>query len=102
MNQQEIIEGNKLIAEFIGWQYNSKGFWEQTIFDFHKELKFHKSWDWLMPVVEKILYNTPNSEKWAIYKISDYVGSIDIKSTYKTVIEFIKWYNEKNILSRNN
>lgn len=63
MDKQEIIEGNKLIAEFMGWTiepgmeddkdpyYNwNKGFSMALLSD----LLFHEKWDWLMPVVEKI------------------------------------------------
>jgi len=53
---------NKLIAEFMGLSHCSEG-WitipyhgreevaEEEIVD---ELRYHTSWDWLMPVVEKI------------------------------------------------
>ena len=77
MSEQEIIEGNKLIAEFIGFSINQFGEienlelpfqWMATyvncIYDIHHKdfpllerkdyYKFHSSWDWLMPVVEKI------------------------------------------------
>lgn len=63
MDKQEIIEGNKLIAEFMGWTiepgmeedkdpyYNwNKGFSMALLSD----LLFHEKWDWLMPVVDKI------------------------------------------------
>ena len=36
-------EGNKIIADFMGWE--SK---------YHPVEQLHFSWDWLMPVVEKI------------------------------------------------
>jgi hypothetical protein len=46
-----IEEGNKLIAEFCSKPYDKNHLWFKG-----KEgiLKYHKSWDWLMPVVEKI------------------------------------------------
>lgn len=86
MQEQEIIEGNKLIAEFMGYQILHKKFQYQNFNssnesyfangegkivcdkDGHEvnlypdgdpledlsELPFNSSWDWLMPVVEKI------------------------------------------------
>lgn len=60
------IENNKLIAEFYGAIYKEddcgdmgyffeKPFYENWHTAFKAEaLKFHTSWDWLMPVVEKI------------------------------------------------
>lgn len=103
---KETIEGNKLIAEFMGWEYNSTGFWEETIFDFHKELKFHSSWDWLMPVVEKIwmiienreslfYFNTEfDTEKEHTVYSSRYTGN-NKEDCWLAVIEFIKWYNKQ-------
>ena len=38
---------NKLIAEFMGEKFHEDS-WS------HGDVEYHKSWDWLMPVVEKI------------------------------------------------
>lgn len=52
--EQEILEGNKLIADFMGWiHHEDKAYDEKEM----RELKHHSSWDWLMPVVEKITDN---------------------------------------------
>ncbi len=63
--EKKIIEGNQLIAEFMGLQ--SKDGWFRAsdlskVFPFTPgidgngahHLKCHSSWDWLMPVIEKI------------------------------------------------
>ena len=50
---KEIIEGNKLIAEFLG-QEKLTG----RISDEHRQ--FHTSWDWLMPVCKKLDYLAEN------------------------------------------
>lgn len=65
MTEQEIIEGNKLIAHFMGaksikpightgrdieFPVQTGGLYVHQTAD----LKYHSSWDWLMPVVEKI------------------------------------------------
>lgn len=65
MTQQEIIEGNKLIAEFMGYdgvdcpncKHTRDCNWLQcglTPHEKDEQLKYHSSWDWLMHVVEKI------------------------------------------------
>ena len=61
MNTEEIIEGNKLIAEFMGWQ---KSIFENLPNKMYKEnytigkavdqFSYHIDWNELMSVVEKI------------------------------------------------
>ena len=86
---------NKLIAEFMGLNID-KGV--QADYMEH-ELKYHTSWNWLMPVVYKIkilvmeddsdeLYN---SEEWD--NITHTLVQIEIKSVYQAVVEFIKNQN---------
>jgi len=107
--------GNKLIAEFMGGRYFEIGGIMGTTYQYrdliHKgdyyypnELKYHTSWDWLMPVVEKIeklglgyfkyhytwsYYNFKGNCLW--YKNNNEKG---IMNLFFEVIEFIKWYNE--------
>lgn len=65
-------------------------------------LKFHYSWDWLMPVVRKIVtdyeFNNKNELQDNEYRenIMDIVPFANIEDTYDAVILFIKWYNENN------
>ena len=75
MTKEEILEGNRLIAEFLGYIYvpytagNSGGNHGWVLKNYKlidkkmpklflgrttKDLLYHKSWDWLMPIVEKI------------------------------------------------
>ena len=103
-----IEEGNKLIAEFMGrcGKVNKHLYWVNipsvkwvTV----EQMQFHTSWDWLMPVVEKI--NEIN-----ILKISSNLGSLKMKvkgslygigvdntieDVWKIVVLFIKTYNEE-------
>ena len=54
------------------------------------ELKYHKSWDWLMPVVEKI-EQVHEGVPQELIKLSLF-STID--EVYNAIIEFIKWYNK--------
>jgi hypothetical protein len=124
---QKILKGNKLIAKYMGFEYNGtdsfgndnyripevyRKFFHCSHFD---NLHFDRSWDWLMPVVEKIenyeedrysvnfvidncqseitIYHT--SFQHPIETFSAIEGE-KIKSTYLVCIEFIKWYNTPN------
>src|SRR5690606_8408486 len=60
---------------------------------------YHKSWDWLMPVLEKVMTECfeleEESDKDLIewfYCIRDFIP--DINRTYSAIIEFIEWYNK--------
>ena len=88
-------ENNKLIAEFMGWEYDENNDWyftphrvEVTDGIYDNEVpsdlfEFHSDWDWLMPVVNRILFIKPDFE---------YVANLEV--TYPTVVEFIKQYNK--------
>ena len=125
MKIEEIKESNKLIARFMGGTlkeptkehpknpYNKPTWWgvgtRPTVGNF--SLSYHESWDWIIPVVEKIrsLDNMVNINFWSetnaaecvIYNWEDF-GSEEIRnecessidSVYLSVIEFIKWYNQ--------
>lgn len=132
MSEQEIIEGNKLICEFMNInsdktlstldriEYCHKNVWMFNDEWWEGELEFHKSFDLLMPVVEKIekiydnhhgyfgVYISSNSCSiqgtklhLALQNLNNY-GSVyfnevklntKIEATWRAVVEFIKWYN---------
>lgn len=84
----DIIEGNKLIAEFMGLTHLHSQTRTET-------LKYHDSWDWLMQVVEKCLIGEAEcKEKELITNIYNGLTNINIFNTWLAVIEFIKWYNQ--------
>jgi len=83
---------NKIIAEFMGLNID-KGV--QADYMEH-ELKYHTSWDWLMPVIEKIqglVVDNPELD-WQLYDdIRLNIPYLD--DTYNMVVYTIKEYNNK-------
>ncbi len=112
------IENNKLIAEFMGLKVgiypsiDGKGYWETPIGDVSRaeadRLPCHQSWDWLMPVVEKIESLSIVSFEKNLQEDGDYqclftngyeilichYADTSIEATYKAVVEFVKWYKK--------
>jgi hypothetical protein len=113
------MEDNELIAQFMGWKlveptrpFQGNKFENGTDVMYTVQLCYDTSWDWLMPVVEKIgkLYeaNFPPPEDF-MKKIlahedpieKEYIDVIStsiytpIDEVYKVVVEFIKWYNKQ-------
>ncbi len=95
---------NKLIAEFMEFPTHTDAVDDRTIAYyvgesimhtdntenendcdvFHPDdMQFHTSWDWLMPVVEKI---------YSIDADVDFFKNISLEDTYQAVIEFIESY----------
>jgi len=122
MNNKEILEGNKLIAEFMTKEHANLC-WKlipKNTMHLPNYFKYHSSWDWLMPVVNKIesivdLYhghfgvyiNSNNCTIQSIkfrsdemtdppYYFSDHYSESKIESTYNAILNFIKWYNKQN------
>lgn len=132
MTQQEIIEGNKLIADFMGVDKCDRcpgdcGKYKlgSGIYVSPEEIKYHTSWNRLMPVVEKIgqMKAEENGTGITVLDINHLmkgdwrchinyrVKFKDINSTHKSfniskpvlihavwiaVTQFINWYNSIN------
>ena len=108
------LENNKLIAEFLGYIDNGcseDGFLIHPITNYDVEissLKYHKDWNWLMEVVEKIeslgyrieivkhICRIYLSNKETII-ISENIPKVE--AVYNACVEFIKWYNNQNKVS---
>jgi hypothetical protein len=153
MESKEIIEGNKLIWNFMGgkWQptenagANGMKSYEPCHDTFEecekacveinrlksgsprnivyavpspakntidRELKYHSSWDWLMPVVEKIESDASQEAGHAEVTITenhcrinrmsytkDLVNTFNkdskILAVWQAVVQFVTWYNSK-------
>lgn len=111
------IDGNRLIGEFVGGKYHdlgyeySEGFRDIIVWGDHKpppvifqtkqsrsnrlfELRFHLDWNWLMPVVHKILEETPhNVQAFSGNDIFEIGLGSSIETIFKSVVEYIMWYN---------
>ena len=95
------MDNNKLIAEFMEvptevfksgiMNYYHDGAWYEE-----HELSYDICWEWLMPVVKKILDISFQDEVDA----EDFNSIIDCipnrNHTYRAIVEFIKQYNFKN------
>lgn len=64
-----------------------------------KILCYHKSWDWLIPVIDKVyslkeyyVYCDKTSSQFNEGGI--YINTRNISVTYEQVVGFIQWYNE--------
>ncbi len=88
------MKENKLIAEFMGMEnylYHFQGY-DTDMYYTDSELKFHTSWDWLMPVVEKCMQTGDNTDEWdALY---DALSTVNKTNTHEAVVEFINQYNK--------
>lgn len=139
----ETVEGNKLIAIFDGWEivpmvikpslwiekfYNGSNHSVNIIdingrvVDTSNNLKYHSSWDWLMPVWVKIStmiapveekgitvhdirlvsdklfqarinYRTVFSGTNSQHKWFEFIDADPLRATWCVIIQFITWYN---------
>ena len=108
------MKDNKLIAEFMGGVlssvpnlinlpqtrgdaniYSVKGseVLPNGTYSVHRlsELKYHSSWDWLMPVVEKCYDNGADENE--VGDITHALLDCDIDHTHRAVVEFINQLN---------
>lgn len=115
MDSKEVTEMNKLIAQFDpNFKIDNsdpKGDSFSTIDGtqwVHKSsLKYHSSWDWLMPVVEKIestgfqfyIHNEGvEIKRWFWRGNFPDIGVVEekkIDAVWKAVVQFITWYNSQ-------
>lgn len=131
MEREKIIEGNKLIALYMGASIghsSTDGLGNFTIHSlqvngksvsyFESELRYHDTWNDIMPVWLKIMkwgkeefgnyweqnitegivcINTTRSHvKFATASLVATSPTPTIEQVYISVIDFIKWYNKNN------
>tara|TARA_B110000858_G_scaffold103773_1_gene118898 strand:- start:56 stop:301 length:246 start_codon:yes stop_codon:yes gene_type:complete len=76
---------NRIIAKFMEYPDLGK---EGDFF----YLKYHDSWDWLMPVVEKIMWDNDIEDNQCT-NIAEALCDAKIDRVYEAVVKFIKTYN---------
>ncbi len=103
-----IVDGNTLIAKFMGYTTFSKRYprnhgiggnrMEEPKHCIVEKLKYHSSWDLLMPVIKKC-WTVNLKGGWmkgdrieSRININDFFGD-NIMEVHSQVVEFIKWYN---------
>ena len=106
---------NKLIAKFMGVNVitlddvrkNKNPYFSSADGYLEDEMRYHTSWDWLMPVVEKIesLRDTNgNAYRFTIDMCNAQIegttievsgGSYKRDATYQAVVEFIKTHKDE-------
>lgn len=137
-----VTENNRLLSDFIGWKLDEEfesymvpinfivnGDFKEWAPTKHvddigyyiltdSQMEFHRDWNWLMEVVERIeslgvnFWTVKNKVKLTIvgelakklndslydtefegYDFEYYIEGTKIEAVYQAVVEFIKWYN---------
>ncbi len=108
MTREEIIEGNLLIAKFMGG-YESET--HSTIIEglnggeFHVEdLEYHKDWNWIMPAWKTFYFDVINTEWYAEFCddesdvcfgcLRNGLETGNIENIFKYFVRLIEWYGE--------
>lgn len=113
MTNEEILNGNKLIAEFMGYKltykdgvivpiihWTSEYMVEKSSW-FDQWAKYDSDWNWLHNVIKKISeedgLNLKGISLTEFYEKQDGVTKVAIdcaiKYVFNTCVEFITWYN---------
>lgn len=117
---KKIFECTKTAFPLVIVEENEKGFYCANIknckeVSFTNDLKYNSSWDWLMPVVERIEslgYWINAKRNFCIIEVfgNDYEAKnkntffvnkkqwaeTKLEAVYNAVVEFILWYNQQN------
>lgn len=76
----------KHVPSFQGDRYSINGEWHTPT-----SLKYHTSWDWIMPVIEKIYeVDLGNMDDILSALMRAYISEV-----HSAVVDFIDWYNEQ-------
>jgi hypothetical protein len=122
MTHEETVEGNVLIAGFMGYETdNDNGVlhfiipehpievhWMGNADRYERDmLKYHQNWEWLMPVIDKIeslgsKVQTSTSPRCSrhyceirVFGFAHEWADTKIEAAYNAIVKFIKWYNQR-------
>ena len=88
--QHDIEMSNTLIAEFMGIDQVDIDTYQET----NSNLKYHTSWDWLMPVANEIIKSRDEQNSDCdLTNLKYALCTTNIEYVYKAVLEFIKNQN---------
>jgi hypothetical protein len=100
--QEDIMKDNKIIAEFMGMELgDDKTMYYDDAENLHpptpiNELKYHTSWDWLMPVANEIIKSRDEQNTdWDLTDLKYALQTTNIEYVYKAVVKFINEYNKR-------
>lgn len=122
--EQDVLKGNKIIAEFMGETPSTENNGNPAFFYIEKGnsfslVQYHSSWDWLMPVWIKVMLwyraefglmtstfkidhagiyikSTNNSAFKSAYLFTREITEEEIKkAVFETLVAFINWYNKQ-------
>lgn len=116
MEIQEILEYNKMCAEFLEYEFDELSETYETphlkLVEPHAfgdeqfscklkiyELDFHSDWNWIMEVVEKIYSLNIYYDKYKPFNSSQFTnGEVELTTNKEAVVEainkFLIWYNK--------
>lgn len=86
------LDANKLIAEFMGLNID-RGV--QSDYMEH-ELRYHESWDWLIPVVQRLIDEYISIDEQDEQDLQQSVLHDKIDSVYQITLEIIEKYNSED------
>lgn len=105
-----IIEGNQLIAEYMGFRiwFRDGQIPQAEMCDVHHDIEtwaqYHYSWDWLMPCLQSAK-DKIKSSGWGVLKQTEAtkrleaalneVFNLNIENAHYCFVQFIKWYNQQ-------
>tara|TARA_Y100001938_G_C8075324_1_gene425677 strand:+ start:992 stop:1303 length:312 start_codon:yes stop_codon:yes gene_type:complete len=103
------MNNNKLIAEFMGWtpcDPNDSTMYANpktgALYSSDCDMRFHTSWDWLMPVANEIIKSRDEQNAdWDLTNLKYALCTTNIELVYDAVVEFIKAYNDDSRTQNN-
>lgn len=112
--KEDYTQQNKMIALFMGATVDTterrmpegEGTWLVGLTEFphpmhESSLKYHTSWDWLKPVIDKAYDETSEHDMQhaglALFELG--IG-VDIEMAYVAVVNFVKWKHPQPITIR--